>query len=49
MTMDVYAQPEPRAKRSRGTNFDQLISDARSRLAESSPPSPGPAKPAAWA
>jgi hypothetical protein len=40
MTKDVYAQLEQRAKRSHGTNFDQLISDARSRLAETAPPAP---------
>ncbi len=34
MTMDVYAQLEQRAKRSHGTNFDQLIRDARRKLDE---------------
>ncbi len=32
MTMDVYAQLEQRAKRSHGTNFDQLIRDARDQI-----------------
>jgi integrase len=29
MTMDVYAQLEQRAKRSHGTSFDRLVSQAR--------------------
>ena len=32
MTMDVYAQLEQRAKRSHGTNFYQLIRDARNQI-----------------
>ncbi len=47
MTIDVYAQLEQRAKRSHGTNFDQLIRDARNRLAEAASPAPETAKSAA--
>lgn len=32
MTMDVYAQLEQRVDRSHGTNFDELINNARTRL-----------------
>ena len=37
MTMDVYAQLEQRADRTHGTNFDQLITAARSNLAAHGP------------
>jgi integrase len=36
MTMDVYAQLEQRAKRSHGTNFDQLIREAQTHLNQDS-------------
>jgi integrase len=32
MTMDVYAQLEQRAKRSHGTSFDRLLSEAREQI-----------------
>jgi integrase len=32
MTMDVYAQVEQRAKRSHGTSFDRLVTEAREQI-----------------
>lgn len=32
MTMDVYAQLEQRAKRSHGTSFDRLVTEAREQV-----------------
>jgi hypothetical protein len=45
MTMDVYAQPEQRADRSHGTQFDALFKGAKSRLDGTERPRKGHERP----